>query len=80
MKRENFLMILKQNQKYYFKYKRGEEKQLFFVLIEYGKDDSYNITLIEVLHLIRKISQELREKGYKMNKTFHITPEEERDK
>jgi hypothetical protein len=71
-----FLLIIKNEHKYFFKYRPGGEKGLFFSLIEYGKDDRYNITLIEVLHLIRKMSAHLRENGDIRNFTFHVTPEE----
>ncbi len=72
----SFLMVVKNEHKYFFKYTPGDEKNLFFALIEHGKDDRYNISLIEVLHLIRKISAHLREKGHVRNFTFHVTPEE----
>ena len=71
-----YLMVVKDSHRYMFKYSQGEEKKLFFTLIDYGKDDDFNITLIEVLHLIRKISAHLKEKGFLKNYTFHVTPEE----
>lgn len=77
MKSEScFLMIVKDEHKYMFKYKPGNEKNLFLGLIEFGKSSEHNISLIEVLHLIRKISAHLREKGHTRSFTFHVTPEE----
>ena len=72
-----YLMLLKGGEKYFFKYLPGEEKNLFYSLIEYGKDDAYNITLPEVLSLIKKISSQLRDKGYVKNFTFQIAAEAE---
>lgn len=77
MKKESsFLLVVKNEHKFFFKYRRGCEKELFYALIEYGKNDEYCISLIEVLHLIRKISAHLREKGHIKNFTFHVSPEE----
>lgn len=71
-----FLLVVKDDHKYFFKYNSGEEKNLFMVLIQYGKDSELNISLIEVLHLIRKISGHLRDKGHLESAVFHVDPDE----
>ena len=72
----SFLSIIKEGHRYFIKYPVGEEKSLFFALIDYGKNKEFNLSLIEALHLIRKISAYLRGNGYSMNQNFTITPEE----
>jgi len=44
-----------------FRYLKGNEKNLFLAMIEYAKEDEFNISIIETMHLIRKISAALRE-------------------
>ncbi|TET35738.1 MAG: hypothetical protein E3J72_10280 [Planctomycetota bacterium] len=71
MKSENcFLMLLKDQDKYLFKYAPGNEKNLFFALLEMGRSEEYNISLVEVFHLIRKISNHLQKHGVGKSMTF----------
>jgi len=71
MKSENcFLMLLKDQDKYLFKYSPGNEKNLFFALLEMGRSEDCNVSLVEVFHLIRKISNHLQKHGVGKSMTF----------
>ncbi|MHC4664119.1 MAG: hypothetical protein ACYS8W_20850 [Planctomycetota bacterium] len=71
MKKDHcFLMLIKDEHKYLFKYAPGNEKNMFFALLEMGRNEGYNISLVEVFHLIRKISNHLQRHGIGENLTF----------
>jgi len=59
----NFLFVVKDEHRYYFKYQAGAEVDLFFALIEVGKNPEYNLRMPDVLRLIRRIGVALRGGG-----------------
>ena len=59
-----FLVFCKKDDKYTFKYKEGNEKNLYLTLIESGKNPGLNLTLIESLKLIKIINKHIQEVGY----------------
>ena len=71
MKEKRYVMVIKDEHVYYYKYEQGDEKALFFTLINHGKNDDCGITLIEMIHLIRKISAHIRS-GVKKDFKFKL--------
>ena len=65
-----FLMLVKGEEKYLFKYAPGNEKNLFFTLLDMGRSEDYSISLVEVFQLIRKISNHLKKHGIGESMTF----------
>ena len=66
------VIIFKDEHKYLLRYMGGNEKNLFLVLIEIGKSEDYNLSLIETLHLIRKISRSIQNKGHEKSVSFKL--------
>lgn len=55
-KKCRFLVLLKGEEQYFFKYESGDELGLCYTLIDFALDEQYNLSLQEILDLI---SQEI---------------------
>ncbi|MCZ6691523.1 MAG: hypothetical protein O7H41_18185 [Planctomycetota bacterium] len=49
-----FLILLKGEEQYFFKYESGNELSLCYTLIDYALDSRFNLVLPEILDLISK--------------------------
>ena len=63
LSQETLLLLAKDGEKYLFKYVPGNEKNVFFAMLEIGRNEEFNISLVEVFGIIRKISEYLQSKG-----------------
>ena len=59
-KEYSYLAVRKGEHIFLFKYDKGGETDLFFCLIEFGKNKTGGLSLRNVLDIIRKISECLR--------------------
>lgn len=54
------LEIVASGHRYIFVYEQGEEKDLWYSIIERGRDERFNLTILEALHVIRVLGMRVR--------------------
>lgn len=72
-----YLALMKNGEFYLFKYLSGNEKNLFFALLEIGRDDNHVLNLTEIFFTIKKISNHLQKHGIGKNLAFEWPKTEE---
>lgn len=51
------MAVVKENQKYIFRFARGEEMGLLKAMVDYAKDNRFNIDWHDVFLFVRKLRQ-----------------------
>ena len=51
----SLLIVVKGKHKYFVKYDSSRKSDLFDLLLRYGHDDSYNLTVLDALSLVEKL-------------------------
>ena len=65
--KEAFFIMKKGNAKYLFKYIQGNEKQLFFALLEIGRSIDHEISLVEIFYVIKQMSKHIQSANFHLS-------------
>ena len=52
-----FMAVVKENHKYLLRFRRGEEMALLKAMVDYAKDDNFNLDWQDVFLFVKKLRQ-----------------------